>query len=200
MKHKVVAVVFGAWVMVAPFASSHAQVAQVAQVAQAARPAAAAPHATPIEGVSVLQAEGTVQAVDRATRAVTVNDAAGGQATFTVGEDSKNLAQLKPGDRVRVRMVREAFISMSTGNAPAAGSVHPGSSVAGAGGVAGTVVSAAEVVTVDQKSGVLALTSPDGRVFHVQVQDPVKIARLSPSTRVDVAYSAKVSVSVVNAQ
>jgi hypothetical protein len=59
---------------------------------------------------------------------------------------------------------------------------------------------AAEVVTVDSKTGVIALKSAQGNVFHVQASDASQSASLSSGMRVHVNYAATAAVSVAAAQ
>ena len=65
--------------------------------------------------MSVAEAVGTIQSVNRDTREVTIADKQGGKATFTVGPEAKNFAQLNVGDEVRVRMTRDVVVSVSKG-------------------------------------------------------------------------------------
>src|SRR6201996_3713903 len=141
---------------------------------QAAQPAASVASSAAIAGVSVLQAEGTVQAVDRVAHTVTVKDAASGQATFNVNPDTSKLAELKAGDRVRVRMVRDAGVTL----APHAAANTRSQSAANADPVAQNNITA-EVVSVDQKTGVLALRGPKGAMFHIQASNAGQLAHLS---------------------
>ena len=99
MNKKTLGMVAGALLAVAPLVSSAAD----------SLPA-------PFEGNSVLQAEGIVKGVEQAKHAVTVVDAHGGEASFTV-TDTSNLAQLRQGTKVHVRMVRSALVSPTHGAA-----------------------------------------------------------------------------------
>jgi Cu/Ag efflux protein CusF len=162
---------------------------------QAAQPAASVASSAAIAGVSVLQAEGTLQAVDRVAHTVTVKDAASGQATFNVNPDTSKLAELKAGDKVRVRMVRDAVVTL----APHASSNTTGQSVANADPMAQNNITA-EIVSVDQKTGVLTLRGPKGAVFHIQASNAGQVAHLSAGTRVDVVYAPTANVSVSAAQ
>jgi Cu/Ag efflux protein CusF len=162
---------------------------------QAAQPAASVASTAAIAGVSVLQAEGTVQAVDRVAHTVTVKDAASGQATFNVNPDSTRLSELKAGDKVRVRMMRDAVITLTAHAAPNTA----GQGATGADPMAQTKV-AAEVVSVDQKTGVLALRGVKGAVFHIQANNAGQVAHLSAGTHVDVVYAPTANVSVTVAQ
>jgi Cu/Ag efflux protein CusF len=158
---------------------------------QAAQPAASVASNATIAGVSVLQAEGTVQAVDRVAHTVTVKDPASGQATFNVNPDSTNLSELKAGDRVRVRMVRDAVITL----APHASPNTTGRSAAGADPMTQNNI-AAEVVSVDTRTGVLALRGPKGATFHIQASNAAQVAHLSAGTHVEVVYAPTANVSV----
>ena len=162
MNKKTLGIVAGALIAAAPLVSSAAEALPVA-----------------FEGNSVLQADGVVKGVDQARHAVTVVDAHGGEASFTV-TDTRNLAQIHPGNKVHVRMTRSALVSPSHG-ALAAQSPQNLS---------------AEVVAFDRASGVVELRGPNGDVFHIQGRDPVKVANLQPGMRVDVAYAPQVSVAV----
>jgi hypothetical protein len=151
--------------------------------------------AAPIAGVSVLQAEGIVQAVDHAARTVTVKDAAAGLATFNVSDDPAKLAELRPGDKVRVRMVRDAVVTLVS-----VGVTGTKAGKTSADDAAAQNDIAADIVTVDQKTGVLALKGPKGNVFHIQASDRLQLAHLSAGMHVEVAYAARATVSVSAAQ
>ena len=166
MNKKVLGIVAGALIAAAPLVSSAAD----------SLPA-------PFEGNSVLQADGIVKGVDQAKHAVTVVDAHGGEASFTV-TDTSNLAQLHQGSKVHVRMVRSALVSPTHG---AAGVQSSPQNVT------------AEVVALDRASGVVELKGPNGAVFHIQGRDPVKVGNLQPGMHVEVAYAPQVSVAVAPA-
>ena len=89
MKVKALGIVAGALIAAAPLVSSAASL-----------PA-------PFEGSSTLQADGVVKSVDQTNHSVTVLDAQGGEASFTI-TDTHNLAQIKQGGKVHIRMMRNA--------------------------------------------------------------------------------------------
>lgn len=165
MNKKTLSIVAGALIAAAPLVSSAAESLPVA-----------------FEGSSVLQADGVVKGVDPARHAVTVVDANGGEASFTITETG-NLAQIHPGAKVHVRMVRSAHVSPSHGALTAQSPQNV----------------TAEVVALDRASGVVELRGPTGEVFHIQGRDPVKLANLQPGMHVDVAYAPQVSVAVAPA-
>ncbi|RKE39394.1 hypothetical protein B0G76_5801 [Paraburkholderia sp. BL23I1N1] len=146
----------------------------------------------PFEGSSTLQADGVVKSVDQAKHSVTVIDAQGGEASFNV-TDPSNLAQIKQGNKVHIRMMRNAMISVmrgADGHGTAAQPVQQN-----------TVQSVtAEAQAVDHASGVLALKDPNGSVFHIRGREPAKVAGVTPGMHVSVAYAPQVNVAVAPAQ
>lgn len=174
MKAKALGLIAGALIAVAPLASF----------------AAGLP--APFEGSSTLQAEGVVKAVDPANRSVTVLDTQGGVASFNV-TDTHNLAQLRQGGKVQVRMMRNAVISVTRGvdgQAAAEQSAQPG-----------TVQRVtAQVEAIDHMSGIMALKGPNGSTFHIQSRDPANAAGVMPGMQVVVAFAPQVSVAVAPTQ
>ncbi|MFM0340339.1 hypothetical protein [Paraburkholderia fungorum] len=146
----------------------------------------------PFEGSSTLQADGVVKSVDQAKHSVTVIDAQGGEASFTV-TDAGSLGQVKPGGKVHIRMTRNAIVSVTRGAAGHAVAAQPaaGDTVQGV---------AAEVQAIDHASGIMSLKGSNGAVFHIQGREPAKIANVTPGMQVSVAYTPQVSVAVAPAQ
>jgi Cu/Ag efflux protein CusF len=174
MKSKALGIVAGALLAAAPFVSF----------------AAGLP--APFEGSSTLQADGVVKSVDQAKHAVTVIDAQGGEASFTV-TDTGSLGQIKPGGKVRIRMMRNAVVSVTRG--------ADGHAVAAQPATANSVQNvAAEVQAIDHASGVMALKGSNGAVFHIQGREPAKVANVTPGMQVSVAYAPQINVAVAPAQ
>ena len=174
MKAKALGIVAGALIAVAPFAAS----------------AAALP--APFEGSSTLQADGLVKSVDQANHSVTVLDAQGGEASFNIS-DAGSLAQIRQGSKVRIRMMRNAVISVTRG---ADGQVTATQPVHADGVRKLTAV----VEAVDHASGVMTLKSANGSVFHMQGREPSKLASVQPGMQVMVAFASQVNVAVAPVQ
>ncbi|MFL9994834.1 hypothetical protein PQR34_29510 [Paraburkholderia sediminicola] len=174
MKDKALGIVAGALIAAAPLVSFAASL-----------PA-------PFEGSSTLQADGVVKAVDQTQHSVTLLDAQGGEASFTV-TDTSNLAQIKQGGKVHIRMMRSAMISVTRGADGHGAAAQP---------VPQNTVQhvSAEVQAVDHASGIMALKGPNGEVFHIQGREPAKVAGVTPGMQVSVAYAPQVSVAVAPAQ
>ncbi len=149
----------------------------------------------PFEGSSTLQADGFVKSVDQMKHSVTVLDAQGGEASFNI-TDPANLAQIRQGGKVHVRMVRNAVISVTRG---ADGHGNGAQSTQGA--QSNTVHNVtAEVQSIDHASGIMALKSANGAVFHIQGREPAKVAGVAPGMQVMVAFAQQVDVAVAPAQ
>jgi Cu/Ag efflux protein CusF len=146
----------------------------------------------PFEGSSTLQAEGIVKSVDQTNHSVTVLDSQGGEASFNI-TDTHNLAQIKQGGKVHIRMIRNAVISVTRGadgHATGAQTAQPN-----------TVQNvSAEVESIDHASGVMALKGSNGSVFHIQGRDLAKLTGVTPGMQVVVAFAPQVSVAVAPAQ
>jgi Cu/Ag efflux protein CusF len=174
MKDKALGIIAGALIAAAPLTSF----------------AAGLP--APFEGSSTLQAEGVVKAVDQAKHSVTVIDAQGSEASFTV-TDTSNLGQIKQGGKVHIRMMRNAVISVTRGADGHGAAAQPVQQ--------NTVQNVtAEVQAIDHASGVMALKGHDGAVFHIQGREPAKVAGVTPGMQVSVAYAPQVRVAVAPTQ
>jgi type IV secretory pathway VirJ component len=174
MKITATGIIVGAWLAVAPLVSL----------------AAGLP--APFRGSSTLQADGIVKSIDQAKQSLTVLDAQGGQGSITVA-DVRNLAQIRPGSKVHIRMVRNAVVRVTHG-AEGAGKLAQAAT-------RDTVQSVtAQVTAVDRTAGVLELTGATGSVFHIQGREPAAVANVTPGMQVSVTYEPQVSVAVAPAQ
>ena len=146
----------------------------------------------PFEGRSTLQAEGVVKSIDQARQSLTLLDAQGGEGSFTV-TDARNLAQIRQGSKVHIRMVRNAVIRV-THAADAQGKLAPTAQHDTLQNVT------AEVTAVDHANGVLALKGANGLAFHIQGREPAAVANVTPGMQVLVQFAQEVSVAVAPAQ
>jgi hypothetical protein len=121
-----------------------------------------------------------------------VLDAQGGEGSFTV-TDVRNLAQLRPGSKVHIQMIRNAVIRVTEG-ADGKGKLAQGTPRDTMQNVT------AEVTAVDRSAGVLALRGASGSVFHIQSRTPAAVANLAAGMQVSVTYAPQVNVAVEPAQ
>jgi len=196
MHKKTISIVAGALISISPAIISIAHAAQPAAVKAAA--------AQPIEGVSLVEATGKIESVNRETREVSVLDKNGGRTTFAVGADAKNFSQINVGDEVRVRLTRSVIVTLSKGDVRSATETETvASAPAGAkpsGEIARHLTVVADIVKVDHKSGLVSLKGPQGNLLDVQVHDRARLAHVKAGQQVTIAYTEAVSVAVTPVQ
>ncbi|MFO1206647.1 MAG: hypothetical protein U1E63_13095 [Burkholderiales bacterium] len=159
----------------------------------------------PLALSETVEATATVEAIDQSTREVVLRDAQGHQMLVKVGPEVRNLAQVKPGDRVVVRFT-EGF---------AAEVVKPGTGVAGvqadttvaraapgerpAAGVEQQIRTTVTVYDVDPYANTIEVTGPRGYNRRLKVKDPKAIAfirGLKKGDQVEVTFSEALAISV----
>jgi hypothetical protein len=149
------------------------------------------------------QSIATVQSVDQATRMVTLRDAAGKTTTFQAGPDVRNLAQVKPGDRVVVSY-QEALLAevvkKGTGTADASAAAvraEPGQRPGV--GVAEQVRIPVKVYAVDPAQNTIEVTGPRGYNTLFKVKDPKAqafIRGLKVGDEIEVTYREAMAIAV----
>ncbi len=179
----------------------------------AAPPAAATPPAAgsqaPVVKEELKQIQATVEAVDAATRAVTLRGPSG-DVTLVAGPEVRNFDQIKAGDR----LVASYYVAVSAqrGTDPAADTGAPamkpqsttatysaplGSRPAGA--VTRTTTMTVKIESVDTASETVSFTRPDGTHRTVAAETPQMrdfINTLAPGDEVDVTYTEAVAVEM----
>lgn len=145
----------------------------------------------------------TVQSVDQATRIVTLRDAAGKTTAVQAGPDVRNLAQVKPGDRVVVSF-QEALLAevvkKGTGAADlsaAAVRAEPGQRPGV--GVAEQMRIPVKVYAVDPAQNTIEVTGPRGYNTLFRVKDPrvqAFIRGLKAGDEVEVTYREAMAIAV----
>ena len=143
----------------------------------------------------------TVEEVDAAKGHVTLKGPKGNLVPLTVGPEVRNLAQVKVGDKVRVRYAEALSLTLKkdgkelpsakaaseTMRAPA------GATPAGAVGEQVTVI--ADVVAVDAKTHQVTLKGPN-RTVDLYVEDPAQLKLIKVGDQVEAVYTQAVAVTV----
>ena len=190
-------------------AAAQTAVAPTAPAADAAAEPATAP---PAEAMPSFQREkleeviATVDAVDQATRLLTVKGDDGSTASFVVGPEVKNFPQIRVGDKVVISYYRGIAAELQTKGTPLSKKVNqldvastaqpgtkPGASVGSA--VHATVV----IEKVDTKANTVSFKRPDGtsRTLPVETQEGRDfIAKLKKGDQVEVLYIEAVAIEV----
>ncbi len=143
----------------------------------------------------------TVQAIDLANRVVTLKGEKGNIFDLKVGEEAKNLPQVKVGDLVTVQYYESlAFEVTKPGQAVAAGattgvaSAKPGEKPAGV--AAGQVTITATVEAIDAKNHYVTLKGPDGKAKEIKVKDPKNLVNVKVGDQVAITYTEALAISV----
>ena len=147
----------------------------------------------------------TVQAIDLANRVVTLKGEKGNIFDLKVGEEAKNLPQVKVGDLVTVQYYESlAFEVTKPGQAVAAGattgvaSAKPGEKPAGV--AAGQVTITATVEAIDAKNHYVTLKGPDGKAKEIKVKDPKNLVNVKVGDQVAITYTEALAIEVTPAK
>jgi hypothetical protein len=173
----------------------------------AATPAFAEPSPDQAGGTPVTQksstthATGTIAAIDKSSRTVTVKGESGEKRAIQVGPEVTGFDKLKVGDKVDVEYTESVGISMlPPGTKPSAsekaGAMKTGK---GAGAVGRQMTVSAKVMSVDPAANTVTFKGPKGNIETVDVQDPDNQARLSslkPGQVLQFTYTEAMAVSI----
>lgn len=146
-----------------------------------------------------------VESVDARSRQVLLRGPDNQLLTMRVGPETRNLDQLRSGDRVRIRYREAIAVFLAP---PRAGSAAPVTDVqvtrAAAGQLPGGTVDAAvavrvRIITVDRSRNTVSFIGPRNIPRTVRVNEPVMqqfLRSLQPGDQVDVTFNEAVAISV----
>jgi Cu/Ag efflux protein CusF len=151
---------------------------------------------------STTKATATVQAIDQATRKVTLKPESGEAFDFVAGPQVKNLAQVSVGDTVTVEYVESIAIEVrrADGTQPsvavgvAGGAAKPGEKPAGA--VGDQVTVSAVILAIDTATLRVTVKGPQGKVRVLQVKDPKKLENVKVGDMIYATYTEALGISV----
>ncbi len=173
--------------------------AQTKPAADAAVLAASAPgQATIAASVSV---SASVEAIDKASRKVTLKGPKGNLNTVTAGPDVRNFDQIKVGDIVTVRYVEALTLTLkkdgkelrSMTETPGAARAAAGERPAGV--VANRTEVTANVIAVDAKTQTVTLRGPTQTV-ELKVPDAGQFKLIKVGDQIQAVYTEAVALSV----
>jgi hypothetical protein len=158
--------------------------------------------AQPATVTKTMEGVATVEAIDTQTREVVLSN--GDEiVTLKVGPEVHNLAQVHPGDKVRVSYGEQLAAQMAKpGSPPVTAAEFAGRTKPGAkpGALAGrTMTARVKIVSVDKTANTVTFTGPAGHTQEVAVRDPgmqAFIAKLNPGDEVDVTYTEAIAINV----
>jgi Cu/Ag efflux protein CusF len=143
----------------------------------------------------------TVQAIDLPKRVVTLKGEKGNVFDLKVGEEAKNLPQVKVGDLVTVKYYESlAFEVTKPGQAVGVGattgvaSAKPGEKPAAV--AAGQVTITATVEAIDAKKNYVTLKDPEGKTKEIKVKDPKNLVNVKVGDQVAITYTEALGIEV----
>jgi len=150
---------------------------------------------------STVEITATVEAIDKAKRAVTLKGPEGNVRTVTVGPEVKNFDQIKVGDLVAVRYLEALSLELKKGGtAPVARTESAMAGKAKAGekpGIGGArqITVTADVIAVDAAKQIVTLKGPE-RTVDVKVHDPDQFKLVKVGDQVEATYTEALLISV----
>ena len=163
-----------------------------------------APDAKGVVAGEVTRVVSTVEAVDQATRVVTLKGKDGKTVTFVAGPEVKNLAQVQKGDVVTMDYIEAVALKLN--KAPGAVRARTETqfkegAAAGqkpAGIIGNHVKVVASVEALDAKAGKVTLRGPQ-RTVELKVKDPAALKNVKVGDMVEAEYVEALAVKVEKA-
>lgn len=144
----------------------------------------------------------TVQAVDQTKRIVTLKGPEGDLFDIKVGEEVRNLPQVKAGDLVVAKYFEAVAIEVKKGglgirsaeSQTAVSRAQPGQRPAG--GVATTTTIVANVLKVDNARQIVTVEGPSGKSVKVKVKDPGVLQQIKAGEQVEMTITEALAIAV----
>ncbi|GGP24650.1 hypothetical protein [Silvimonas amylolytica] len=156
-------------------------------------------------GEASIHGSGTITAIDKENRVVTIKGDRGNVFDLTVGPDAKNFDALKVGDRVNAEYRRAIALALKKGGAGIRADVESTASTSAAkgeqpgGAVARRQTIVANVISVDKKHNTIRVKGPKGRVVDVEVDDPDVMHQVKKGDQVVAVVTDALAISVTPA-
>jgi len=154
---------------------------------------------------NLVKVTATVEAVDLTNRVVTLKGPKGNVFDLKVGEQAKNLPQVKVGDQVVAQYYESIVVQLAKPGAPggttasqAAESAKAGQMPGGA--VASRVTVTATIVDISPKKTYVTLKGPEGKTMDVKVKDPKNLEGVKAGDQLEITYIEALAISVEKAK
>ena len=150
----------------------------------------------------VVTLTGTVEAVDLANRVVTIKGSKGKILELKVGEQAKNLDQVKVGDKVVAKYYESIAFTLKKPGEPAEGpkaqqavaAAKPGELPAAV--LANQMTVTATIEDISPKKTYVTLKGPDGRTVDVKVMDPKNLEKVKVGDRIEITYTQAFAIAL----
>jgi hypothetical protein len=157
-----------------------------------------------VEVAQLVELNGTITALDVATRDVTLKTDKGEELSFVAGPDVQRLADLKVGDRVEIQYYESLTLKLSKveGGSPSASDTATEMRAEPTelpGGIKSqTTTITAKITAVDAAAGTVTLVGPKGRSVTLEVEADI-LAKVKVGDLVSAVYTQAVAASVSRA-
>lgn len=151
----------------------------------------------------VLLREAVVESVDLETRELVLTGQEGKRFAMTAGPEVRNLAQVRPGDRVRLGYYEAVAARVADPNDPGGAIAITGGERAELGERPGVAVASVEnlvveFVSFDPVSSIATLVLPDGKVATTRVHPKMRefAEARRPGDRIEITIEQAIAISV----
>jgi hypothetical protein len=156
---------------------------------------------TEVKREAMVTLTGTVEAVDLANRMVTIKGSKGRIIDLKVGEEVKNLDQVKVGDKVVAKFYESiVFRLKKPGEAggvtteQAVEAARPGELPAAV--LANQVTVTAAITDISPKKTYVTLKGPGGKTIEVKVRDPKNLEKVKVGDQVVITYTQAFAIAL----
>jgi Cu/Ag efflux protein CusF len=144
--------------------------------------------------VNAVTATATIQAIDSATRSVTLKSENGEEDAFQVGPEVKRFEELKVGDKVKMTYYESLVFELRKPGQPSTPTGTTGAAARGAGRLpAGAVAqekrTTVTVKAIDAQIPSITVTTEDGRTVTRKIEDKKNLEGVSVGDRIDITYT-----------
>jgi hypothetical protein len=143
---------------------------------------------------------GTIEAIEAASRTVTLKKADGTYVTTVAGPEIKRFAELKIGDKVSARFYETVIVRLKKPGEPdvntAEKKVTPSDTVLPGGTKAKQRTITATITAIDPALPSITFSGPNGWKYTSKVADKEALAKVKVGDKVDIVWTEAVLVSV----
>lgn len=152
---------------------------------------------------ATVRASVVVTDIDKATRKLTLKNAAGQLSEMIAGDDVRNFAQIQVGDQVNVEYVKSMTLELKKhGTAePSSGGIVDRAPLGNKPGgiVAHQVTIVADVTDVNPGNKTITLKGPKGNIVELDVTNPDQFKVVKVGDQVEVTYAEAMAIAVTPA-
>ncbi len=159
---------------------------------------------TSVTKANVVRINATIQAVDPATRSITLRDDKGLEDTFIAGEGVQRFNELKVGQKVNITYYESLVLQVvkpgEKGSGPSTeAALTRAKGELPAGAVAVQDKATVTVKAVDPAVPSISVTTEDGRVVTRKVESKASLEGVKPGDKIDITYTRAFLTDVQNA-